>query len=302
MKKGILEIRKDRRILFDGGMGTMLIDKGLPMGEPPEKWNLEHPEIVKQVHSSYFETGSDVVQTNTFGGNRAKLSTKGLDKDVRKINLMAAKLALEVTPSNKYVAGDIGPTGRFLKPMGDMTLEKLAEVFAEQAAALAKGGVDLISIETMYDLREAVAALKAAKKATNLPVFASITFNKGPKGFFTIMGDEVSTSMKTLEDEGADVVGSNCTLGSGDMLELVRLMRKSADLPIIAQPNAGQPILKEGKTIYEQEPEDFAKDIRKMIEVGCNVVGGCCGTNPDFIKAMSEVMKEFNRQNSKVKI
>ena len=295
MKQSILEILKDRHVLFDGAMGTMLIDRGLPMGEPPEKWNLEHPEIVKQIHSAYFEAGSDVVQTNTFGGNSIKLSTKELDKDVRKINLIAAKLALDVAPPNKYVAGDIGPTGRFLKPMGDMTLEKLEEVFAEQAAALAEGGVDLISIETMYDLREAIAALKAAKKATNLPVFVSITFNKGPKGFFTIMGDEASMAMKTLEEEGADVVGSNCSLGSADMLELVKLIRKSTNLPIIAQPNAGQPILKEDKAAYEQKPEDFAKDIRKMIEVGCNVVGGCCGTNPEFIKAMSEVVKEFNR-------
>jgi 5-methyltetrahydrofolate--homocysteine methyltransferase len=302
MKKSILEILKDRRVLFDGAVGTMLMDKGLPMGEPPEKWNLEHPEIVKQVHSAYFEAGSDVVQTNTFGGNRAKLSTKELDKDVRKINQVAAKLASEVAPKDKYVAGDIGPTGKFIKPLGDMTLDELAEVFAEQAAALAEGGADLISIETMYDLREAVAALKAAKKVTNLPVFAAITFNKGPNGFFTIMGNEVSTSMKVLEDEGADVVGSNCTLGSSDMLELAKLMRKGTNLPIIVQPNAGQPILKEGKTVYEQKPEDFAKDMRKMLELGCNVVGGCCGTNPAFIKAMSGVVKEFNNQNREVKV
>ena len=290
MRKDLLTLLSERILLMDGGMGTMLIAAGLSEDDVPEIWNVEYPDKIKQIHSAYYGAGSDIVQTNTFGGSRIKLEKKGLGNKVCDLNRAAAQLALEICPEDKYLAGDIGPLGEFLQPSGTYTEEDFISVFKEQAEALYEGGVHLFSIETMMDIREAVAALKAVKSISNLPVFVELVFNETPRGFFTMMGDSVEKCLKELEDNGADVVGSNCNLKSELMVKLARQIRKYTSLPIIIQPNAGQPQLKDGQVIYEQSVEDYLTDVRKIIDGGVNIIGGCCGTNPEYIRGIYKII------------
>jgi 5-methyltetrahydrofolate--homocysteine methyltransferase len=296
-KKSILELGRERVVLFDGAMGTMLFSYGLPFDEPPELWNLSHPEIVLKIHQRYAWAGSDVLQTNTFGANRIKLRKTGNEKEMEKLNLSAVEIAKETCPPHKYVAGNIGPSGEFLEPVGKIKLKELKKAFSEQAEVLHSAGVDLFSVETMYDLKEALAAVEGVREASSLPLFVCMTFEKKTKGYFTLMGDEVSSSIKKLEDAGADVVGANCTLGSKDMLGLVAELRKSTDLPIIVQPNAGMPKIVKGKTVYLQKATFFAEDIIKMVKSGANYVGGCCGTTPGFIKMLRIGLNKHERDS-----
>lgn len=289
----ILEQIRNGVVLWDGGMGTMLMDLGLVQGECPELWNQEHPKRVQSVHTAYFEAGCDVIQTNTFGGSRLKLEVHGLGDSTYELNRKAAKLALEVCPEGKFVAGDIGPTGKFLAPSGAYEVEDFVGTFAEQAAGLVDGGVHFLSVETMFDLEEAKAAISGIRNVSSLPIVAQVTFNKTKRGFFTMMGNDVAVCMKSLIEAGADVVGSNCSLESADMVELVKLMKEHAkETPLIAQANAGQPTLVDGKTAYPTKPEDYIKDIEMMLNAGLSAVGGCCGTNPEFIAAMRKLIDE----------
>ncbi|MFC1876390.1 homocysteine S-methyltransferase family protein [Thermodesulfobacteriota bacterium] len=279
-----MNLVNDRIVFFDGAMGTMLLEAGLPPGGVPEMWNLEKPEVVMDVYQQYFNAGADVVHTNTFGGSALKLSIKGHADQMESINLAAVQLARRVCPENGFVAGDLGPTGTMLKPMGEATVDTLEEAFFLQAAALIKGGADIISIETMFSLDEATAALKAAKRAGDIPVIAGITYNKTPNGFFTMMGETIEQCATTLAENGADAVASNCTLGSSDIIELTRELRKATTTPILIQPNAGKPVPKGNITIYEQTPSEFAGDIKRVIDEGADMVGGCCGTNAAFVR------------------
>ena len=280
----LLDLVKQRIVLFDGALGTMLMERGLSSGEPPEKWNLERPDVVKEIHRAYFSAGSDVVQTNTFGGNRFKLRDKRLDGDLVRINREAVRLAREVCPPGKFVAGDVGPSGKLMEPLGPHSVTALETAFAEQAKILVDAGVDFFSIETMFSLEETLAALRGIRGVTDLPLFVSMSFELKPKGFFTLMGETPQTCVKALEENGADVLGSNCQLGSREMIDLIKEIGNWAKIPIIAQPNAGSPVVKGGMTVYEQSPDEFAKDILKIVEAGANVVGGCCGTTPCFIQ------------------
>ena len=284
-KKSILELSRQRVVLFDGAMGTMLFSYGLPFGTPPELWNLSHPEIILKIHQGYIQAGADVIQTNTFGASSLKLKKSGNEKKIEKLNEAGVKIARKVCPDGKYVAGNIGPTGEFLEPIGKTKFKELKKAFSDQAHALDSAGVDLFSIETMFDLREALAAVEGVRQVSSLPLFVCLTFEKKAKGYFTLMGDEVSSALKKLEQAGADVVGANCTLGSKDMVKLASVMKKSTKLPIIVQPNAGMPELVKGKTVYLQKPSSFASDVLKMVKSGANFVGGCCGTTPEFILA-----------------
>ncbi len=283
-KESILKLAKKRVVLFDGGMGSTLVSLGLSEGECPESWNLNHPEVIRDIHRKYLEDGADVIETNTFGANRLRLASFGYDNQVEKINACAVEIAKKVCPEDKFVAGDIGPSGGFLKPVGKVSIEELEESFLEQAKALAFGQIDFFSIETMYDLREALVAIKAIKKVSDLPIFVSMTFDKKTKGYFTIMGNTISECASELKKAGADVIGANCTLGSEEMIRLVEELRKNTDLPIIAQPNAGKPEFIQNKLTYPQDPESFAEDMMKIIKAGANFVGGCCGTTPEFIR------------------
>lgn len=294
VKQEFRELIKRKVILFDGGMGSMLIASGLREGEVPDSWNLSHPDKVKSVHAAYIEAGAEVIQTNTFGATRIKLasSASGGKLDVAAVNEAAVRLVLEAREDSGrggiFVAGDIGPTGRFFPPMGTLTEEGALEAFREQAGALERAGVDLFLIETMYDLREAVAALRAVRDVSSRPVVVEQTLGRKPRGYFSMVGDTPVRGVEMLLEEGADMIGANCTLASGDMIELAAEFRSATDAPLLFQPNAGSPELEHGVPIYRQHPEDFAKDIERIVRAGANAVGGCCGTTPDFIRAVHD--------------
>jgi 5-methyltetrahydrofolate--homocysteine methyltransferase len=252
---------------------------------------LTHSEVIRDIHRKYLEAGADVIETNTFGANRLRLASFGYDNQVEELNARAVEIAKKVCPEDKFVAGDIGPCGGFLKPVGKVSIEELEESFLEQAKALAFGQVDFFSIETMYDLREAITAIKAIKKVSGLPIFVSMTFDKKTKGYFTIMGNTISECASELKKAGADVIGANCTLESEEMIGLIEELRKNTDLPIIAQPNAGKPEFVQNKLTYPKDPKSFAEDMMKIIKAGANFVGGCCGTTPEFI---SEIHKRLS--------
>jgi 5-methyltetrahydrofolate--homocysteine methyltransferase len=271
-------------------MGTMLMAAGLKAGESPELWNIEKPSLVTDIHRKYYEAGSDVVHTNTFGGNTIKLAERGLADKMETINVEAARLAREACPAGKFVAGDIGPTGKLLKPLGDLVLEEAEEGFFRQAQALLKGGVDLISIETMFSLEEALAALRAAKRLGDVLVIAALTFNRTKKGFFTMMGEGVKQAVSAFEAAGADAIASNCSLGSRDMIDLTRELRSATRKPILIQPNAGKPVTQKGVTSYQQTPAEFAQDGKEIKNSGADMIGGCCGTNPEFIRALAQTL------------
>jgi 5-methyltetrahydrofolate--homocysteine methyltransferase len=292
MTPSLLDLVKARTVLFDGALGTELMVRGLGPGVPPELWNLERPDAVREVHAAYFEAGSDVISTNSFGGTFLKLAAHGLEGRAFELNRTAARLAREAAPAGRYVAGSMGPTGKFLKPQGPATEPELVAAYADQARGLAEGGVDLFIIETQYDLREALAALKGTRSVSSLPVFVTLTFSAFPRGYFTIMGDPAARSAAALEKAGAAAVGANCNLTSEQMVGCVSAIRAATSLPVIAQANAGQPVvLADGTIGYSQTLEDYVRFVPEIVGAGAGFVGGCCGTNPDFIRAMARAIR-----------
>jgi len=292
MRSSILELVSERVVLLDGGMGTELIKRGFPMGACPESWNLDSPDQIQDVHRSYFQAGSDAVLTNSFGGSRIKLAAYDLDSRCREVNRRAAELAVEVRPDAGFVGGSMGPIGKFLQPQGEYREEQFEEAYREQAGGLVEGGVDFILIETQYDLRETLCALRAARgEAKDIPVFVTMTFNRTPHGFFTLMGNRFSDFSEQALGEGAEALGANCTLDSRDMADLVAEMTDSVDFPVIAQANAGQPEPQPDGTIrYSQPPEEYVSFLPSMIESGVGILGGCCGTDPEYIRLMASII------------
>jgi methionine synthase I (cobalamin-dependent) len=278
-----LDLLKKRTVLFDGAMGTTLIYNGLAAGESPEGWNLSHGRVVSAVHQAYAEVGADVLQTNTLGGTRMKLDASGLGDRVKEVNVQAVRLVRQACPTDCYLAGDIGPTGQFLPPVGTCTPEQLRETFREQAQILAAEEVDLFVVETFYDLQEILLAVQAVRAISDQPVVATLSFERKPLGFATMMGNTVPDCARQLAETGADVIGANCGLGSADMVDLALLWRESTDLPILIQPNAGQPQVVDGTLTYQQKATAFAEDMALIVKAGANAVGGCCGTTPEFI-------------------
>jgi 5-methyltetrahydrofolate--homocysteine methyltransferase len=290
-KPSVLQLIQERILVLDGAMGSLLMEKGLPPGKPTESWNASNPEKVQEIHQDYFNAGSDVVLTNTFGGSRLKLEAHNYGDKTEEFNLKAVELAKAVCPDGCYVAGDIGPSGKFLPPLGDATIDDFNNNYNEQASILANAGVDFFFIETMVDLLEAEAAVKAAKKVSNIPIFASITYQRTKRGYFTIMGNSVNQCCEVLEKAGASIIGANCTIGSDEMIDIVPLLKAGTKKPISVKPNAGKPNLIKGETIYPTKPKDFAQDLTQMIFHGARIVGGCCGTNPEFIEVLVKQLK-----------
>jgi 5-methyltetrahydrofolate--homocysteine methyltransferase len=293
MSVSLLDLVRSRTVLLDGAMGTELMARGLAIGTAPELWNVEHPDAVKDIHSAYFDAGADVVSTNSFGGSPLKLAAHGLEGRAYELNVAAGRLARETAPVGRYVAGSMGPTGKFLKPQGPYTEADFSASFAEQARALAEGGVDVFLVETQYDLREALAAIRGVRSVSALPVLVTLTFNVFPRGYFTIMGDSASRSAAELEKAGALAVGANCTLRSDQMVDCVRALRTATALPLIAQANAGQPVVgPDGRVGYSQTLEDYVRFVPEIVRAGARFVGGCCGTNPSFVRAMARAIQE----------
>jgi len=259
----LLEKVKEKTILFDGALGTMLMDSGHAAGKSPILFNLEQPDLVADIHKQYYEAGSEVVVTNTFGGNPLKLAAEGLEQQVESLNREGVRLTRKVCPAGAFVAGDMGPSGKMLQPLGDIAPEEMQQNFFLQARVLIDAGVDLIAIETMFSLDEALAAVQGVRQAGDIPVLVSMTFNQNKNGFFTMMGENITRCTTALESAGVDMIGANCTLNSSDIIGLTTELRASTRLPILIQPNAGNPLVRKGFTYYEQSPAEFAADAGK---------------------------------------
>jgi 5-methyltetrahydrofolate--homocysteine methyltransferase len=294
-------VRAGERLVFDGGYGTALFAAGLLNGACPELWNDTHAEIVRGIHKGYFDAGSNLVETNTFGGTRLKLNEYQIGDRTRELNDKGARLARSVCPGGGYVAGSIGPTSRLpveYEPLGDTSDEEYLATFPEQAEALAEGGVDIFAVETMMFPQEAVAAIKACKTATDRPVMATMFFQYEElhDRDRTMWGESPAEVARNLLDAGADIIGMNCGRGPDRAITIIREMRGVTDAPLIAYPNAGLPITTGDQTTYELGPEAMAKDYPALLDAGCGIVGGCCGSGPEHIRLIAEVVRSRARR------
>jgi 5-methyltetrahydrofolate--homocysteine methyltransferase len=284
-------------LLCDGAMGTMLFQHGLPMGQCPEALNLEKPEILEAIARQYFEAGADMIETNTFGGTPLKLAGYGLDHKTEEINAAAVRIVRGVVGDRALVAASCGPSGKLLKPYGDTEPAEIQASFERQIASLFGAGADLICIETMTDLTEAVLAVKAARTvAPSLPVVATMTFDSTPNGFFTIMGITVERAARELAAAGADIVGSNCGNGIDAMVAIADEFLRNTKLPVMIQSNAGLPVLCDGQAVYAESPVFMAERVPRLLDLGVRIIGGCCGTTPDHIAAFRRAIDRRGRQ------
>lgn len=268
-------------LIFDGAMGTSLQKYGLAAGELPELLNFSNPDMIEKIHRDYIEAGADVVTTNTFGANRHKLSGKAEVADV-----ISAAVTIAKKSGAKYVALDLGPTGQVLEPIGTLTFEEAYDLYAEQVVAGKNAGADLVIIETMSDLLEIKAAILAVKENSDLPLVTTMTFGEDGR---TFMGTSPENMAITLSSLGVDALGVNCSLGPNELLGTVEKICEYSTVPVIVQPNAGLPKVIDGKTVFEVTPKDYAEAISKMIDMGVSIIGGCCGTTPEHIKAVKDL-------------
>ncbi|MFO0868405.1 MAG: homocysteine S-methyltransferase family protein [Pirellulales bacterium] len=281
----IVELAAHSPILTDGAWGTQLQAAGLPPGACPDTWNLTHPDIVEQVPRSYVAAGSRIVLTNTFRANRLALADLGVDASVADINRAGVEISRRAAADQALVFASLGPSGRLLLA-GTVTEDELREAFSEQAAALASAGADALVVETMTDVDEARIAVAAAK-ATGLPVVACMVFDSGVERDRTMMGVTIEQAVKELSDAGADVLGANCGQGIEGYVRICRRLAQATSRPLWIKANAGTPELRQGHAIYPTHPDDFASYARTLVGGGATFLGGCCGTNPDFIRALA---------------
>lgn len=280
----IIEDLTENRLLFDGAMGTMLQKMGLPVGMEPEYFNLSHPETITQIHQEYVAAGADVITANTFQANQVKLKQTELPEIIE----AAINLARAAQP--KYVAYDMGPIGQLMAPMGTLSFDQAYEMFREQAVLAEKAGADLVVIETMSDLLETKAAILAIKENTSLPIFCTMTFQEDGR---TFVGTDPLTAVLTLQSLGIEAVGVNCSLGPIELLPIVGEILTYANIPVMVQANAGLPEMKDGQTFYSLTVDDYGLAVEKMLNSGVRIVGGCCGTNPDFIQKIRQLIDEI---------
>jgi 5-methyltetrahydrofolate--homocysteine methyltransferase len=277
-------------LIADGATGTMLQAAGLPAGMPGEALVLEQPEEIMKLHRAYVEAGSQLILTTTFGGTRARLKAAGLDPQVADINRRAAELARQVAGEDLYVAGDIGPTGEMMAPLGPLTYEAAVELFAEQAQALTAGGVDVIYIETMSDLNEAKAAVEGARQRCNLPVFCTFSFDTHER---TSMGVSPTQAAQAMAALGVPATGANCGHAPEEVLDFLPQMCQAApDAYLIAKPNAGVPRMVQRQVVYDATPQRMADLARRYVELGARIVGACCGSSPAHIAAIAAAIHE----------
>lgn len=285
-------------VLLDGAMGTQLISQGMAPGTCNDWLNVTSPEVVGRIHRAYLDAGSDAVITNTFGANRFALGRHGYADKVYEINKAGARVAREVAGDDRYVLGDVGPSGDFLQPLGNVSAGQLKEAFVEQARGLLDGGVDGFIIETMTALDELeIAIVSVQSVAQGVPVFGSMSFDKGAAGFRTMMGVDVSSAVSKMRSLGVDGMGFNC--GTASLDEYVELAEQYAvaaeseatEIILFAEPNAGKPELADGEAIYRVTPSAFAEAAKKIVAAGMRIIGGCCGTAPDHIRAVAEALR-----------
>ena len=293
------EYLKSNIVYLDGGMGTLLQAGGLQPGEHPERWNISHPEIITDIHKSYFNSGSNVVCTNTFGANSLKFEETELEEIIKSAISNAKKArVLSNGTHEKFIALDLGPTGKLLKPLGDLDFEDAVAVFSKTVKLGVKYGVDLVLIETMNDSYETKAALLAVKENCDLPVLVSNAYNEDGK---LMTGASPAAMVALLEGMGATAIGANCSLGPKQLTKVAEELLENASVPVLLKPNAGLPEVKNGKTQFNVSPEEFAEEVTKLIKKGLRVVGGCCGTTPDYIKSLTEKSKDLKPLETKNK-
>lgn len=292
----INEYIKNNILIFDGAMGTMLKQKGMKIGENSEIFGFENPDKLMEIHKSYLEAGANVITTNTFGANEIKLDKLGYTvEEVVDSAVNIAKKAIEKADKSKprFIALDLGPIGEILHPVSTLSFDRVYDIFKRQVIQGEKSGVNLIIIETMIDLDEAKAAVLASKENTNLPVFCTMTFDKNGKSF---AGYTLESMVKAIEYLGVDAIGVNCLSGLDNLVPIVEKISKMVKVPIIVQPNAGTPKIVNGKPIYNVNSEEFFKEVEKIVQLGVTIIGGCCGTNPEFIKKISDnisILKKY---------
>jgi 5-methyltetrahydrofolate--homocysteine methyltransferase len=283
-------------LVCDGAMGTILFERGLKPGECPERWNLDRAETLTEIARLYAEAGADMVETNTFGGSPLKLAQYGLDSRTEEINVRAVRAARKGVSDRALVAASCGPTGRMLTPHGDMEPEEIYAAFERQLRAVLAEGVDAVCIETMTDLTEATLAIRAARALSpTMTILATMTFDSTPHGFFTVMGVTIEQAARGLLEAGADVVGSNCGNGIDNMVRIAGEFRNHTPHPLIIQSNAGLPRIEDGKVVYSETPDFMAARVDRLIDIGVNIIGGCCGTTPAHIAAMRRVVDRRRR-------
>lgn len=299
-RKSLLEELHQRPLCCDGAMGTQLMARGLASGACGMLWNIERPADVGGIHLAYRNAGCDLITTNSFGGSRFALQLHGLANRVAELNRAAAQVARAAAGENGWVLGDVGPFGDFLEPVGDVSADELRIAFQAQIAALIEGGADAILVETMSDPAEAVVGVEAAKACNkNIPVIVTYSFQKTGSEFRTMMGTTAAEAMQRAIAAGADIVGTNCgtALSLDDYVALAKqLVAAAGQTPVIVQPNAGSPHTENGKTIYKATPEEMAATATRLLAVGVRIIGGCCGTAPNHLAAMSRAVK--NRLNA----
>jgi 5-methyltetrahydrofolate--homocysteine methyltransferase len=283
-------LKSEGIILLDGAMGTELEKFGLEMGGSNCVTN---PEAVLKIHKKYLESGCGILTTNTLTMNRVFIDSHNLIVDVREVNMAGARLARSIAKTDCFVLGDLSSTGKFLKPYGNRSEADFYEAFSEQAGILSEGGVDGFIIETMFDLKEALCALRACKRCSTKPVFVSMAFTTTKNGGRTMMGDSAEDCALLLTEAGADAVGVNCgDLDPFQAASVVSVFKKRTHLPLLAQPNAGKPELENGRTVFKLDPESYAEGVSECIKAGARLVGGCCGTTPGHIAAVAEAINK----------
>jgi 5-methyltetrahydrofolate--homocysteine methyltransferase len=287
MQPPLERLQAGETLCSDGGWGTQLMARGLKPGDSPEALNLSNPEALVEVATLYVEAGAQLITTNTFGGSSLKLQAYQLDEQTEVINRAAIEAIKPVVADRAYILASVGPTGKLVKPYGDTEPEAFTEAFSRQAGALIEAGADLICIETMIDITEARLAVEATRShSADIPIIATMTFDETPRGFFTTMGVTVKQACEELVAAGASIVGSNCGNGIDKMVEIAREFNAHSSVPVIIQSNAGVPEVRAGEVVYPESPEFMAERVAALIDLGVGIIGGCCGTGPDHIRAM----------------
>lgn len=278
----------DHVLLLDGATGSNLRKAGMPVGISSEEWVLKNPEVLKELQRAYVEAGSEIVYAPTFGANRISLMNFGLEKQVTEMNRRLLAISKEAVGACALVAGDLTTTGKLLEPRGDLSYEMLYQIYQEQIKALADAGADLLVAETMLSVDETVAALDAAQSVCDLPVMCTLSLEADGTALY---GGNAVEAVMTLQEMGAAAVGLNCSVGPDQLEAVVANMKKVAQVPIIAKPNAGMPVINEkGEASYSMNAQDFARYTRKLVEAGAGIVGGCCGTTPEYIRELARVL------------
>jgi 5-methyltetrahydrofolate--homocysteine methyltransferase len=291
MENILKRLQRGEVIVGDGALGTMLMQRGLKHGDPPETYNLENPHILEEIASLYLEAGAEMITTNSFGASPLRLQQFSLENDTEAINQKAVEAVRRVVQDKAYVSGSVGPSSRFLKPLGDTEPEEVFSSYLRQIRSLLSAGVDLVCIETMMDVSEAGLAIQAARSIdSEIPIMATMTFGHTPQGFFTMMGASVKTATAELEKAGANIVGSNCGDGMENMVHIAREFRKYAQVPVAIQGNAGLPVTGGACLIYPESPEFVAGKAAELLAMGVQIIGGCCGTTPEHIRAIRRLV------------